>query len=658
MGHTDSDRISHGLSDRLTVAADAERQRDRLKKFFMQAPSGICILDGPEFIFELVNPPFQQLFSIRELLGKPLIEALPEIKSQPIRDIVQRVYTSGITFEGKEVRIPLARIDGDPIEDRYFNFTCQARQDEKGMVDGILVFVIEVTESVLSRRLLELSYEEQQIINEELLASNEELAKSESRFRSLVQQAPVAIFILSGRNMVIEAINDRMLKMMGKTDSIVGSTHTEALPEFEGQPFFQLLDEVFISGKTFIGNEISADINHNGELKKGYYNFIYQPIIDDRGITTNIICTAVDVTEQVTARKKVERAEESLRMAIDAAQLGSFYINAADRFFIASPRLKEFFGFGPDEEFSYDAAIKQIHPDYRQAVADLGETSFSKGTRFDMEYPVIGYHDGKIRWVRGIGTIQQDSEGKNKYLTGVMHDITERKQDDIRKNDFIGMVSHELKTPLTSLTAVIQLLNRQLGSSQDESLINALNIANVQVKKMNNMINSFLNVSRLESGKIHIHRQQFDLNLLIREMINETIFIQTNHIIEFAEYAPMLVNADRDKIGAVISNLLSNAVKYSPNAKPIEVTYKKYDTQVIVSIKDQGIGIDQRDLEKIFDRYYRVQSINTRYISGFGIGLYLSAEIIQRHEGKIWAVSETGKGSSFYFSLPFKVPLT
>lgn len=653
--------------------SQVELDSARLKRFILQAPAGICILDGPDLVFELVNPSYQQLFPNRKLLGKPILEALPELKDQPIEYILQGVYTSGNTFEGKELRVPLARTDGGPLEDRYFNFIYEARQNEKGTIDGIIVSAEDVTEKVNTRLLLEQNYEQQQIVNEELSASNEELAatnqelitaqdhlrqfnkdlaKSESRFRSLVQQAPVAIFMLTGKQMFIEAINDRMLKMLGKTADIVGKPYCEALPEFEGQPFFKLLDDVFVTGKSFVGNEVRATVEHNGEMKEGYFNFIYQPIKDEQGITNSIICTAVDVTEQVNARKKVERAEESLRMAIDAAELGSYYINAADRIFVASPRLKEFFGFGPDEEVPYEAAINQIHPDYRQAAADLVEAAFTKGVRFDMEYPVIGYHDRKIRWVRGIGTVQHDSEGKNSYFTGVLHEITEKKQDEIRKNDFIGMVSHELKTPLTSLTAILQLLNRQLGNSEDEFLTNALNIANVQVKKMNNMINGFLNVSRLESGKIHIHPQEFDLEKLIRDMINEIAFTITSHTINFFECGPVTVNADRDKIGAVISNLLSNAAKYSPKGKMIDVSCKMEHGQAIVSIKDEGIGIIQRDIEKIFDRYYRVETNNTQYISGFGIGLYLSAEIIQRHDGKIWVASEMGQGSTFYFSLP------
>jgi two-component system sensor histidine kinase VicK len=614
------------------VTMEAESENERLRRFFMQAPVGICILDGPDLVFELINPPFQRLLPKRELLGKPLLEAVPEVKDQQIWYILQDVYTSGKTFEGNELLVPLAKTDDRPAEDPYFNCIYQARLDEKGEIDGISIFVNEVTDSVRTRH---------------------NIGERENNLRTLVmEQAPVAIFVLTGRQLIIEAVNDRMLKMLGKNVDIIGKSYAEALPEFEGQPFFKLLNDVFTSGESFTGNEIGAVVEHAGELKQGYYNFNYQPIKDALGVTNSIICTAVDVTEQVNARKKVERAEESLRMAIDAAELGSYYINAADRIFVASPRLKEFFGFGPDEEVPYEAAINQIHPDYRQAAADLVEAAFTKGVRFDMEYPVIGYHDGKIRWVRGIGTVQHDSAGKNSYFTGVLHEITERKQDEIRKNDFIGMVSHELKTPLTSLTGLVQLLHLELKDSQDEFIPNALSRANLLVKKMNNLINGFLNISLFESGKIFINKREFDIGSLIREMIEETGLIATTHRINFSESEPILVHADRDKIGSVISNLLGNAIKYSPAGKVIDVTCRRENDQVIVNVKDQGMGINPKDLEKIFDRFYRVETSNSRHISGFGIGLYLSAEIIKGHGGRIWAVSESGQGSTFSFCLP------
>jgi two-component system sensor histidine kinase VicK len=246
----------------------------------------------------------------------------------------------------------------------------------------------------------------------------------------------------------------------------------------------------------------------------------------------------------------------------------------------------------------------------------------------------------------------RDSQGKIIGLSKITRDITEKKQEEQRKNDFIGMVSHELKTPLTSLSALIQVSNSKLKNADDPFLASAMDKAALQVKKMSNMINGFLNVSRFESGRIAIDRQYFDLHQLLEEIIEDTQLTVTTHAIRVSPCETVRVFADRDKIGSVISNLLSNAIKYSPKGKVIAVKCKVHEYDLQVSIKDEGMGIKEHDMEKLFDRYYRIQTNHTRNISGFGIGLYLCAEIIKQHHGKIWVDSESGVGSTFHFSLP------
>jgi signal transduction histidine kinase len=169
---------------------------------------------------------------------------------------------------------------------------------------------------------------------------------------------------------------------------------------------------------------------------------------------------------------------------------------------------------------------------------------------------------------------------------------------------------------------------------------------------MTSMINGFLNISRLEAGKLLIEKKLFDMNQLLREVFEETQLIVNTHKVSLVQTGVVNVVADRDKISSVVSNLLSNAVKYSPKGKSITITSEIQQETAIVSVKDEGMGIQSQDLPRIFDRYYRVEGDDTRHISGFGIGLYLCAEIIGRHKGEIWAESEVGKGSTFYFSLP------
>jgi signal transduction histidine kinase len=287
-------------------------------------------------------------------------------------------------------------------------------------------------------------------------------------------------------------------------------------------------------------------------------------------------------------------------------------------------------------------------------VQDAVAASFNTGARFNVEYPITGLHDGKQRWVRSVGKFISDEKNGN-FITGVMADITEQKTDELRKNDFIGMVSHELKTPLTSMKGYIQMLIKQHA---DNPAAGILEKVNSQIGKMTAMINGFLNLSRLESGKIQIDLQEFDLAGLIKDTEEEFRVTSSSHTLVFEPLNATMVNADRDKIGQVIHNLIGNAIKYSPAGSLIHVTCHNAEGIINLSVKDQGMGIRPDDLSRIFDRYYRVEGSHMFSISGFGIGLYLCSEIIQRHHGKLFAESEFGEGSTFTFSLPlFQKPV-
>ncbi len=673
------------VTDAAIAMQKVEQSERNLYNLVRQAPVGMCILKGRPLFVEVVNDAFLQIVGKKRSQFNDTPYWVVNAEAAPYYEpITDRVLETGKPYYANEHEIMLIRDGKEEIV--HVDFVYEPIKDADGKAEAIMIVAIEVTEKVNARKIIERASDELAAFNEELTAANEEmtatneelasvneelaaandelintkadlerinnnLAASEARFRSLIQQAPVAMFILNGREQRIETMNNRMFKMLGKGPEIIGKTYPEALPEFEGQPFFQLIDNVFTSGHSYYGNELLAKIEHEGEIRDGYYNFIYEPVKDYDDVTNSVMCVAIDVTEQVEARKKVERAEESLRMATESGELGTWYLNGKSGQFIASPRFNEIFGFSPEEQVPYEVAVEQIQPEYRQVVLDAVSASLQNYAKFNVEYPVTGFNDQKQRWVRSLGRTVEDKKNGN-YITGVMADITEQKMDDIRKNDFIGMVSHELKTPLTSLNAIIQVANSKLKSSTDAFLSGAMEKAFVQVRRMSAMINGFLNVSRLESGKLLIEKSVFDIDQLINEVIDEAQMTVSTHTIKLEPCNPVQINADRDKIGSVISNLISNAVKYSPKVSEITVHCIIKGSNVVVSVQDEGIGIDPQDADKIFDRYYRVQTALTQHVSGFGIGLYLSAEIIQRHGGRIWVKSEPGKGSTFYFELP------
>lgn len=342
--------------------------------------------------------------------------------------------------------------------------------------------------------------------------------------------------------------------------------------------------------------------------------------------------------------------EEQFRIMADTAPV-MIWISGVDKlcYFFNAGWLR-FTGRTQEEEYGNGWA-EGVHPDDLERCLEIYVGSFDARAEFKMEYR-LKRHDGQYRWLLDHGVSRYAPDGAFAGYIGSCIDITELKEDEIRKNDFIGMVSHELKTPLTSLNALLQVAQAKLKTNEDTFLRSGIEKAVNQVKKMGTMINGFLNVSRLESGKITIDKQHFNLGELVSDIIEETELSLSVHEIHFIPCEAVTVYADRDKIGSVMANLLSNAVKYSPKGKRITVNCKVEENTASVSVKDDGMGIAPHDVKKLFDRYYRVESKQTRHISGFGIGLYLCAEIMEWHGGKIWVESELGKGSTFFFSLP------
>lgn len=292
-----------------------------------------------------------------------------------------------------------------------------------------------------------------------------------------------------------------------------------------------------------------------------------------------------------------------------------------------------------------------LHPEDKDSWIAKYLAAFEKQESFNGEFRILG-KKGDYRWVLARVPARFRSDGTFAGYISSCIDITDMKNDEARKNDFIGMVSHELKTPLTSVMAMLQVTGKRLTAGQDPLLPGLIDKSLTQVRKMTSMITGFLNLSRLESGKMDIIKSRFNMKDLIHEVIAETEMMVSSHKIRLESCDEVEILADRNKIETVISNLLSNAVKYSSPGTEISLNCKAGADSVKISVRDEGEGIDEQDKSRLFERYYRAETNKAPYKSGFGIGLYLSAEIIQRHDGNIWVESEVGKGSTFYFSLP------
>jgi signal transduction histidine kinase len=247
-----------------------------------------------------------------------------------------------------------------------------------------------------------------------------------------------------------------------------------------------------------------------------------------------------------------------------------------------------------------------------------------------------------VRLKKSYSRMEQKMVSKDKELE-------KTKAQEKRKDDFISIASHELKTPLTSMKLVVQMMKRR---NQNQKIAPLIIQVDEQIKRFANLINDLLDVSKIQAGNWEIRKEHFSLDKALAQSIASVQLATKTHKILLVDYDQAVVYADKDRICQVITNLLTNAVKYSPKANKVEVTISSEIDQVTVCVKDFGCGIDKQDYTKIFDRFYRAGENNENNASGLGMGLYIVSEIIKQHQGKIWLESQKGKGSAFYFSLP------
>ncbi|WP_240315353.1 sensor histidine kinase [Mucilaginibacter pineti] len=477
----------------------------------------------------------------------------------------------------------------------------------------------------------------------------------------MLQTAPNIYLVLSPELYILTASNLYLEATETTRETIVGKHIFEAFPENPELPdasgvknINASLQEVLRTGKPHkmrIQRYDVPDIHHPGKFITRYWDPSHTPVFDDNGALSYIIQLANNVTEQVLAdkvRQKLEISERHFRLLADLvpAKISNARPNGEVTYFNQRWLDYAHLSFEELRDFGY---YQMMHPDEIPVFTERLAAAAKEKKPIEMEMRFKNAA-GDYRWHLNIASPVLDDNGEITMWVGSTTEIQRLKEDDQRKSDFIGMVSHELKTPLTSLTAILQVVETKLRKSDDTFVTGALEKANQQTKRMSQLINGFLNISRLESGKIAIERRSFLIGGLIREVIEEVSLAGTTHIFELQSCGKTVVQADQPKISSVLSNLLSNAVKYSPKGSRIWVSCEAFEGELRVSIADEGIGIRPEDREKIFERFYRVKS--NSHISGFGIGLYLSAEIVEHHGGRIWVESETGKGSVFYFTLP------
>jgi two-component system, chemotaxis family, CheB/CheR fusion protein len=237
-------------------------------------------------------------------------------------------------------------------------------------------------------------------------------------------------------------------------------------------------------------------------------------------------------------------------------------------------------------------------------------------------------------------------------ITALTQASNEKQQLLSQREEFMAMASHELKTPVTSLKGFTQVLLSRFSKAGDERSAAFLAKMDAQLDKLVHLISELLDVTRIEAGQLAWHTQAFDLMALVREIVEEVGYTAERHQIRIEGALSAPVSGDRERLGQVLTNLLTNAIKYSPQATAILVSVGANRESATISVQDFGIGIAKEKLTHVFERFYRVRDGEHETFPGLGLGLFISAEIVKRHGGRVWVESQSGVSSTFSFTVP------
>lgn len=456
----------------------------------------------------------------------------------------------------------------------------------------------------------------------------------------------IAILIIKDPSIVgayIVFVNATLLIYFSFRDGIRGGIIASIIPLFY---YFYI-----IYSRHYIGNQLSGAIETTIML-----GIVYLFLALTIGWLKQTIDGLIR-TEKVT-RKLAEEDQVRLQAILQQLPVGVMLVDAESGTSTGNKHMERILGRKSDGSLEKKSSYKSRYA-YRSEkpiqqrdwpivrALRKGETT----TAEEMEYR---RDDGKRLFLRVNAAPIKNKDKEIIAAVSTFYDVTQEKELEQRKDDFVNMASHELKTPITSMRLYIDLLLKRIDTSNDERALKAVTSIKRQTEKLQELVNDLLDVSRLQTGKLQFKKETFDITALIEETIDVLQETTKDHTITFQKKGKVMVLADRFRIYQVVTNLVTNAIKYSPSSEKIRITVTKENGKAVISVQDFGIGIAKEQKQKIFERLYQVTDPHEKTFPGIGMGLYIAKEIVKRHRGRIWVEGEKGKGSIFFFTLPLK----
>ncbi|WP_161499413.1 PAS domain-containing protein [Flavipsychrobacter stenotrophus] len=658
--------IGYDVTEQVIAKRKIEESEQRFRSLVEKSPFPISIFKGKELKMEVANEPLLKIFNVgKEVLGKPLLEILPEMKEQPFMALLLDVLENGATHYGSEQPAYFLRENGEK-DTRYFNFVYQPYRENDRSVSGVMSLATDVTEQVVARKKIEA----QVIMHEEMLMN-----------------APYVACTLEGPNHVFSLVNKQYQQLFGSR-ILKGKPFIKALPEMEGQGFDKLLDNIYNTGETYVGFDIpvtfAREEGHTPEL--GYFNFSYQPMFDENRKIYSILGFGYEVTEIVKAKLIIEESELQFRVLTNSMPQKITNADAAGNMIFFNQKWLDDTGLTFDElkDWGWE---KSIHTDDLKLTVANWKHSIATGDVFDMECRIQN-KEGEYRWHLSRAVPIKDETGKILMWVGSNTDIHEQKEqrkelekavekrtEELKKINvelenanrdltaFAYISSHDLQEPLRKINNFVDvILAEEEQNLSDLGKKYFLRLRETS-KRMQVLIKDLLAFS--SSGNSEKIFEKTDLNLLLDEVKFdfEEIIQQKKATIDATGLGDMVVI--RFQFRQLLNNLIGNSLKFSKeNTAPhITITSKIEKGSTLNNEKllpeinychiiftDNGIGFEAEYQDRIFEVFQRLHSVEE--YKGTGIGLAICKRIVENHNGIITSTSELNEGARFDIYIP------
>jgi len=485
----------------------------------------------------------------------------------------------------------------------------------------------------------------------EVKSANLEIKKKEGRFYFLADAIPQKVWtaLPDGSG---DYFNKGWMDYTGKSyEELSGWQWMEVIHPDDREKNKRLWLEAVKTGADFEMERrlLRADGKYRWHLSRAI------PQKDEHGAITMWVGTSTDIQDQIAVSEALKISEDYFRQLADQSP---FMIWKVDNKGLCNYVNKQWIGF---TGFSYDDSMglgwgQTFHPDDSEREYKKFMDAFERRVSYHSKFRLRSVN-GEYHWV-----LAQANPLAGPSFDGYIGSLTDITEQELaqqamkllmhKKDEFMSIASHELKTPITSMKASLQIAERLSSNNGDAVKIRSfIEKANKHVNKLTALVEDLLDVTKIQAGKLQLEKTTVNLSETIQDCLEQVQSGTLKHQIFIEGEEDVLIEADRHRLEQVIINFLSNAIKYSPDADKVMLKVEHEAGGAKVSVTDYGIGIPQDKINFVFDRFFRVQESSQKF-SGLGLGLFISAEIINRHNGKVGVSSEEGKGSTFWFSLP------